>query len=80
MPGLTGLDVLARLKTERLDSKVVVLTMHHDADLATDALRGGASGFLLKDSAGDELVEAVHAALGGQRFVSTALSGRGIKW
>ena len=42
MPGLTGLDVLARLKTERLDSKVIVLTMHHDADLATDAIRGGA--------------------------------------
>ena len=56
MPGLTGLDVLARLKTERLDSKVIVLTMHHDADLATDAIRGGASGFLLKESAGDELV------------------------
>ena len=54
MPGLTGLDVLARLKTERLDSKVIVLTMHHDADLAADAIRGGASGFLLKESAGDE--------------------------
>ena len=45
MPGLTGLDVLARLKTERLDSKVIVLTMHHDADLATDAIRGGAPAF-----------------------------------
>ena len=41
MPGLTGLDVLARLKTERLGSKVVVLTMHHDADLATDAAAAG---------------------------------------
>ncbi len=59
MPGLTGLDVLARLKTERLDSKVIVLTMHHDADLATDAIRVGASGFLLKESAGDELLIAV---------------------
>ena len=39
MPGLTGLDVLARLKTERLDSKVIVLTMHHDADLAADAIQ-----------------------------------------
>jgi DNA-binding NarL/FixJ family response regulator len=37
MPGLSGLDVLARLKSERLESKVIVLTMHHDADLATDA-------------------------------------------
>ena len=55
MPGLSGLDVLARLKTERLGSKVIVLTMHHDADLATDAIQGGASGFLLKESAGDEV-------------------------
>ena len=56
MPGLTGLDVLARLKAERVDSKVIVLTMHHDPDLASIALRGGASGFLLKESAGEELV------------------------
>ena len=55
MPGLSGLDVLARLKTEGVDSKVIVLTMHNDADLAAVAMRGGASGFLLKESAGDEL-------------------------
>jgi DNA-binding NarL/FixJ family response regulator len=39
--------------------------MHHDADLATDAIRGGASGFLLKESAGDELLTAVRHALDG---------------
>ena len=43
MPGLSGLDVLARLKAEHIDSKVIVLTMHHDADLATRAMRAGAS-------------------------------------
>ena len=63
MPGLTGLDVLARLKTERLDSKVIVLTMHNDADLATDAIRGGACGYLLKESAGEELLVAIRHAL-----------------
>jgi hypothetical protein len=62
MPGLTGLDVLARLKAERVDSKIVILTMHHDADVATPAIRGGASGFLLKESAGDELVAAIRQA------------------
>ena len=56
MPGLSGLDVLARLKAERVDSKVIVLTMHNDADLATVAMREGASGFLLKESAGEELL------------------------
>ena len=43
MPGLTGLEVLARLKAEQVDSKIVVLTMHHDADVATVAMREGAS-------------------------------------
>jgi DNA-binding NarL/FixJ family response regulator len=49
MPGLSGLDALARLRTAHVQSKVIVLTMHHDADLAADAMRGGASGFLLKE-------------------------------
>ena len=56
MPGLSGLDVLSRLRAERVDSKVIVLTMHNDADLATVAMREGASGFLLKESAGEELL------------------------
>ncbi len=74
MPGLSGLDVLARLKTERLDSKVIVLTMHHDAGLATDAIRGGASGFLLKESAGDELVSAVRHVLDGKVYITPAMT------
>lgn len=74
MPGLTGLEVLARLKADRLDSKVIVLTMHHDADLATDAIRGGASGFLLKESAGDELLTAVRHALEGQVYITPAIT------
>jgi FixJ family two-component response regulator len=56
MPGLSGLDALARLKVEHVDSKVIVLTMHDHPDLATVAMRAGASGFLLKDSAAGEVV------------------------
>jgi DNA-binding NarL/FixJ family response regulator len=74
MPGLTGMDVLARLKIERLDSKVIVLTMHHDADLAMDAIRGGASGFLLKESAGDELLGAVRHVLDGNVYITPAIT------
>src|SRR4030095_10659888 len=74
MPGLSGLDVLARLKTERLESKVIVLTMHHDVDLATDAIRGGASGFLLKESAGDELLVAVRHALDGKVYITPTVT------
>ena len=74
MPGLTGLDVLARLKAERVDSKVIVLTMHNDADLASAALRSGASGFLLKESAGEELVAAIRQALHGRVYLTPALT------
>ena len=74
MPGLSGLDVLARLKAEGIDSKVIVLTMHKDADLATVAMRGGASGFLLKESAGDELLAAIRQTLQGGVYLAPALT------
>ena len=74
MPGLSGLDVLARLKAEKVDSKVIILTMHRDADLATVAMRAGASGFLLKDSTGDELLAAIRQALLGRVYLSPALT------
>ena len=48
MPELSGLDVLPRLRAERVDSKVIVLTMHNDPKLATIARCEGAFGFLLK--------------------------------
>ena len=74
MPGLSGLDALARLRAAHVQSKVIVLTMHHDADLATDAIRGGASGFLLKESAGDELLVAVRHALEGKVYITPTVT------
>jgi two-component system, NarL family, response regulator NreC len=74
MPGLSGLDALARLRTAHVQSKVIVLTMHHDADLAADAIRGGASGFLLKESAGDELLTAVRHALDGKVYITPTVT------
>ncbi len=74
MPGLSGLDVLERLKAEHVTSKVVVLTMHRDGDLAARALRAGASAFLLKHSAGDELLTAIQQALEGRVYLTPALT------
>jgi DNA-binding NarL/FixJ family response regulator len=74
MPGLSGPDVLARLKDQQLGSKIVVLTMHHDAELAAAALHHGAAGFLLKESAGDELLLAIRQALEGTVYVTPALT------
>ncbi len=74
MPGQSGLDVLTRLKAEGVDSKVIVLTMHRDADLATRAMRAGATGFLLKHSAGEELLTAIQQALEGRTYLTPALT------
>ncbi len=74
MPGLSGLDALEVLKAERVESKMVVLTMHNDGERATQALRSGASAFLLKESAGEELVSAIHQALQGRVYLAPAVT------
>ena len=56
VPGLSGIEA-RHGQVEQVQGKVIVLTMHHDSELATRALRAGASGFLLKHSAGEELFE-----------------------
>ena len=74
MPGMSGLDVMARLKADGVDSKVIVLTMHNDAEMAAQALRAGASGFLLKQSAGEELVTAIEQVLQGRVYLTPAVT------
>lgn len=74
MPGMSGLDALRRLRAERPAPRVVVLTMHADAQLAAEAFRAGASGFVVKHAAGKELVAAIHAALHGGTYLSASLT------
>jgi len=56
------------------DSKIIVLTMHHDAELATRVMRAGASGFLLKHSAGEELLTAINQAVEGRVYLTPAMT------
>jgi len=74
MPGMSGLDALRQLKAERLDARVIFLTMHADAGIATEALRAGASGFLLKQSAGDELIAAIEDVLQGRTYLTPLMT------
>ena len=74
MPGMSGLDAIRRLKADALPSRVIVLTMHADADLAAEALRAGASGFIVKHAAGTELVAAIRAVHGGRTYVTPELA------
>jgi DNA-binding NarL/FixJ family response regulator len=74
MPGLNGLDALRRLKADGLAARVVVLTMHADAHVAAEVLRAGASGFVVKHAAGQELIAALQAVLRGRRYVTPGLA------
>src|SRR6202451_1164377 len=65
MPLLNGLDAIRQIRERRPNTKLIVLTMHHETELAVDAFRAGASGYLLKVSPGDELITAIQqVALG----------------
>jgi DNA-binding NarL/FixJ family response regulator len=74
MPLLNGLDAGARLKELLPNVKIVVLTMNEDPDIAAEALGKWASGYLLKKSAGSELLKAVKEVLRGGRYVTPAVS------
>ena len=74
MPGLSGLDALRQLKEARSEARVIFLTMHTEPQMAAEALRAGASGFLLKHSAGDELITAIEQVLQGRVYLSPMIT------
>jgi len=73
MPKLDGLAVAREVLKLSLGTRIIFLTLHKDADLFRAAIQAGASGYLLKDSAMQELVEGVKTVFAGRQFVSTAL-------
>ena len=77
MPVIGGLEALRRLKGEGLDVRVIFLTMHSDPQLALEAVRQGAAGYLVKDSASDELVTAINEVLQGRVYL-TPMVTRGV--
>jgi two-component system, NarL family, invasion response regulator UvrY len=76
MPHLSGLQVLRQLKKDRPALPVLVLSMHSGPVYAAQSLKAGAAGFLSKESATDELLSAISAALAGKTYVTyTAAQG-----
>jgi DNA-binding NarL/FixJ family response regulator len=74
MPLMNGLEAGLRLKELMPTTKLVFLTMNEDSDLAMQAMRCGASGYLLKSSAASELVQAIQMALRGKSYVTPQIA------
>ncbi len=74
MPLLNGLDAARQLKKTMPAIKLIFLTMNEDPDLATEAFRIGASGYLLKTSAASELTKAINEALCGRSYVTPLIT------
>jgi len=74
MPGLNGIDATAQILKENPDIAVVILSMHSDESYILRALTSGAKGYLLKDSAEEDLVKAIETVASGRPFFSPVIA------
>ena len=74
MPGLGGMDVLPTLRKMTPSAKILILTMHDDPQYLRQALKQGASGYVLKKAADAELISAIHAVLRGEMYVHPSMT------
>jgi DNA-binding NarL/FixJ family response regulator len=74
MPDRSGIDILRHIRASYPDTKVLILSGFPERQYAIHVLKAGASGYLSKDAAPEELLRAVHTVLNGRRYVSTALA------
>jgi DNA-binding NarL/FixJ family response regulator len=74
MPHVSGLEILRGLNARRIPFKAVVLTMHADPSLAVESLKMGASAFVLKESSGRELEEALQLVIAGRTYLSPQIT------
>jgi len=76
LPGINGIDVLRQLRNERPRPHALILSIHPEEQYAVRAFRAGASGYLTKESAPDELVAAIRKVSSGGKYVSASLAER----
>jgi DNA-binding NarL/FixJ family response regulator len=79
MPGLTGLQALARITRDYPAVRVIILSMHHNDEYVLQALKSGAAGYLLKRAATAELAAALTSVVGGDIYLSREISSRFLK-
>ncbi len=73
MPDLDGIQVTRQLRQAESPARILILTVHEDEGLLREALKAGASGYILKKAAESELISAVHVVMRGDLFVDPAM-------
>lgn len=76
MPGMNGLDVARRVRQQVPDTRVMVLSMHADDAYVREALKAGASAYVLKEAKASEFIHAIREVLAGRRYLSHPLAER----
>lgn len=74
MPGMNGLDAIKYIKVLKPDLPVIVLSMHAEDQYAVRTIRAGASGYITKETASENLITAIKKAVAGGRYISPALA------
>ena len=75
MPIMNGIEATKEIRAACENTKVAILSMHHTSEYVQRAMQAGAHGYVLKDSAGSEVIEAIHAIHEGKRYFSQKISG-----
>jgi len=73
MPGIRGIDLIRRVRSDRPTLPILVLSIHNEAQVASRALRAGATGYVTKDSDPEVLLEAIRKLADGGRFIDPKL-------
>ncbi|MDC7224000.1 MAG: response regulator transcription factor [Spirochaetales bacterium] len=76
MPDMNGIEATRRIRDNYKNTKVLVLTTYNDDEWLFDALRAGASGYLLKDTPREEVVKAVRGTVEGNTYLDPAIAGK----
>ena len=74
MPGQNGLEILKQIKDEKPETSVLILNMHPEDQYALRSLKAGASGYLTKESAPQELIQAIQRIAAGRKYITPSLA------
>ena len=75
MPGLSGLDVARKVKSQKLSTKIVILTIHKDKEYFDEALELDIKAYVLKESIANDLIDCIKRVATGEYYISSAISG-----